>query len=86
MAFWYQDNWLLAPGESISIEYRVDSDDYWGAQVAMPVPYLAANEWLEVIGHGLFYDSSTSTFRPWATFMNKGNETANFQLRGGGLT
>lgn len=86
MAFWHQDHWLLAPGESISIEYMIDSEDYWGAQVAMPVPYLAANEWLEVIGHGLFYQYSTQTFRPWATFMNKGSETAVFQLRGGGLT
>ena len=52
----------------------------------MPVPYLASNEWLEVIGYGVFYDYSTQTFRPWATFKNRGNETANFQLRGGGLT
>jgi hypothetical protein len=85
MAFWYQDHFLLAPGETISIEYMVDTID-WGAQVAMPVVYLAANEWLEVIGHGLFYDFATSTFRPWATFINKGDESAVFQLRGGGLT
>jgi hypothetical protein len=86
LGFWHQQNWLLAPGESVSIEYRITSDDYWGAQVAMPVPYLASNEWLEVIGYGVFYDYSTQTFRPWATFKNRGTETANFQLRGGGLT
>jgi hypothetical protein len=86
VSFWQQDHWLVAPGKEISVEYRVTTNDYWGAQVAMPVPYLASNEWLEVTGHGVFYDFSNGTFRPWATLKNKGTESAVFQLRGGGLT
>lgn len=86
MAFWFQDHHLLAAGETVSIEFLLHGGADWGAQVAMPVPYLAANEWLEVVGQGLFYDFSTRTFRYWATFKNRGNETANFQIRGGGLT
>jgi hypothetical protein len=86
MSFWNQDHWLVAPGAEISVEYQVTTNDYFGAQVAMPVPYLASNEWLEVTGHGVFYNFSNHTFRPWATFKNKGTETASFQLRGGGLT
>jgi hypothetical protein len=85
MAFWFQDHHLLAAGQEISIEYLLNGGGDQGAQVAMPVPFLAANEWLEVTGQGLFYDSSTRTFRYWATFKNKGNETASFQIRGGGL-
>jgi hypothetical protein len=86
MAFWFQDNHLLAPGQSVTIEYWFNGGADWGAQIATPVPYLAANEWLQVTGQGLFYDFSTRMFRYFATFTNTANETANFQIRGAGLT
>jgi len=86
MAFWFQDHYLLAPGAEMSIEYQLAGGADWGAQVAMPVNYLAANEWLEVVGQGLFYDYSDSRFKYWATFKNRGTEDAVFQIRGGGLT
>jgi hypothetical protein len=38
MAFWDQDHWLVAPGKEISIEYRVTTNDYWGAQ-GSPCPF-----------------------------------------------
>ena len=86
MAFWFQDNHLLAPGAEVSIEYTLAGGADRGAQVAMPVNFLAANEWLEVVGQGIFYDFAARKFKYWATFKNRGTETANFQIRGGGLT
>jgi hypothetical protein len=72
-------------GETASFEWVYDA--WQGPQIAYPIPYLAANEWLQVIGQGCFYDFSTRTFRYFATFDNEnGRETAIFQIQTGGLT
>ena len=74
-------NYLVAAGESVSFEWGF-YDRWQGPQIAYPIPYLAANEWLQVTGQGCFYDFSMRKFRYFATFDNKrGNETASFQIQ-----
>lgn len=76
--------YLVAAGESAAFEWVRDA--WQGPMMAYPIPYLAANEWLQVTGQGCFYDFSTRTFRYFATFDNKkGRETASFQIQVGYL-
>jgi hypothetical protein len=85
MAFWFQNHYLIAPGETLSIEYLLHGGSDRGAQFATTVPYLSQNEWLETVGQGLFYQNSTNTFRYWVTFRNRGTQSEAFQIRGGGI-
>jgi hypothetical protein len=84
VGFLLPGNYLVAAGVSTAFEWVRDA--WQGPQIAYPIPYLAANEWLQVTGQGCFYDSSTRKFRYFATFDNtKGRETASFQIQVGGL-
>lgn len=85
MSFWFQNNHLLAPGASVTIDYWLNGGADMGAQVATPVPHYAGNPELRATGQGLQYDFATSKFVYFVTLTNTGADTANFQLRGGGL-
>lgn len=78
-------NYLVAAGKRAAFEWERDA--WQGPMFAYPIPYLAANEWLQVTGQGCFYDFSTRKFRYFATFDNtEGRETASFQIQVGYLT
>jgi hypothetical protein len=86
MSFWFTDgNILLGPGQSRSVEYWFNNGADIGAQIATPVPYLAPNPELRATGHGFRYDYAAHKFFYWVDLTNRGNDTASFQLRGGGL-
>jgi hypothetical protein len=86
LSFWFQDPDLLAPGESLTVEYWLNGGADMGSQVATPVPHYAANAGLVATGQGQRYDFQARKFFYSVTFTNRGTETANFQTRGGGLT
>ncbi|HEV2907239.1 MAG TPA: hypothetical protein VGZ50_07995 [Actinomycetota bacterium] len=87
MGFLLPGNYLVAAGKSVPFEWPHGGGPWQGPQIAYPVNYLAANEWLQVTGQGVFYDYSIGKFRYFATFDNtRGRETASFQIQVGGLT